>query len=479
VRLDRLLGNLQIAPAGTKGYSELHKMRNLVQHEGVLPAPEELPRWLTETEQLADALIAATFGVSLNEVGSAAAVQDEELRPLLEEAEAALEGGEPENSFDASWQALDLARRLFRQRTGLHQTAPSIGTSYQSLMRQDKDLGALLTEVRKLAEQVELSAFTAEPGEWLWFKQRQGERFRGLPPSLPDASRAFVFALSWILWFESYIARHGVDRWDRWREEQRAPSTGLPGGPHIRDVKLGNRPSASGGRVEGLRNWIFELTDVPETQPSFDWAVHAVVSEIEDSSLTNAWLDESGQLSISCPQTDDAATVRASVLELLSAAKVKLSQRATEDAEDDRVRERIIARFRSGLSDAGCPVQDLQVTMPRNKHRIEACEAQVRIVFEGEDDSGPSWLAKGFEETFERHFPEHAAPGLRPPAPYESRWNDLFVPALWASKRVGRWACDAIAFDAEKRANEAQDRQATTSSEIAALSELKRLIDAD
>src|SRR3954471_16221566 len=66
-RLSRLQAKLRITPPGTKGYGELHKVRNLVQHEGVLPRPEQLPLWLAETEQLTDSLIKATFGVGLNE----------------------------------------------------------------------------------------------------------------------------------------------------------------------------------------------------------------------------------------------------------------------------------------------------------------------------------------------------------------------------------------------------------------------------
>lgn len=55
---------------GAQGYRELHRMRNLVQHEGVLPAADQLPRWLAETESMCAHLIEACFKVSLNEVGS-------------------------------------------------------------------------------------------------------------------------------------------------------------------------------------------------------------------------------------------------------------------------------------------------------------------------------------------------------------------------------------------------------------------------
>lgn len=473
-RLNRLLAKLKITPPGTKGYGELHKVRNLVQHEGVLPQSEQLPLWLAETEQLTDSLIKATFGIGLNEAWSAKGVSDEQLRSLLEEAERAIDQGQPEESFDASWKAFELARRQFRQQTGLHDSTVHIGGGHRSIIGMDNDLKSLLTEVRSLREQVEISAFTAEPGEWLWFKQRNGEKVQGLPVTVADAGRAFAFVLSWVLWFESYIDRHGVDRWERWREEQRAPETGVPNGPHIREVSLGNQPSAPGGRTEGLRNWIFQLTDVPDTHPSFDWAIHSVVSELEGSSLSNAWLDGFGRLSITCPETDSAELVKASVEELIQAAKTKLTTRATEDAEDEALELKIMERFRVGLADTGCPVKEMRVRMPGNLHRVTLDKAEVWIDLPDPPESGRgSWFSKGLTEAFPRHFPEFA----EEQRPYESHWHDVFVPAVWDPRRVGAWILDAVAFDEERRAQERQEREEAEATEQAATSALQQLFE--
>lgn len=46
-------------------------MRNMIQHQGVLPAANQLPLWLAETEKLIDFLVDRSFGVSLTKVGSA------------------------------------------------------------------------------------------------------------------------------------------------------------------------------------------------------------------------------------------------------------------------------------------------------------------------------------------------------------------------------------------------------------------------
>jgi hypothetical protein len=472
VRLDRLIDHLKITPPGAQGYRELHRVRNLVQHEGVLPAPEQVPRWLTETEQLTDALVNASFGVDLGTVGSAAGVRDPDLRRPLEEVEIAFEQGESQRSFDLSWRVLEMARRQLRQATDLHFSSALSGGS-QALAQIDHRLGQFGSEIETLAGQVEMATFTSEPGEWLWFRQRQSEQFRGLPPSIADAGRAFVFVLSCVLEFESYIARHGIDRWERWRAEHRPPMTGLPGGPHIQSVEIGDSPSAHGGKVEGLRQWIFQLTDVPDTEPAFDWAVFTVVDELESSPITNAHLDGVGRLSISCPRDCDEKLVHSSARELIKAAKAKLAVRAIEDAEDKMAEEAILDRFQVGLEAAGCSAKSLQIQLPRAEHRIRLGVAKVFIELGGVPDDSPSWLPVGFKETFEKHFPEY---GPSENGSFRTMWADVSVPAVWDPRRVGMWALDAIAFDAAKRRNARKERESKQSAEDRALMRMEKLI---
>lgn len=472
-RLNRLLDKLKLdtSTPGVQGFLELHKMRNLVQHEGVLPAPDQVPRWLAETEKIADALVAASFGVDLSEIGSSAGVADRELQEKLGQAEKALEQGEAERSFDASWYALETARRQLRQKTGLHSGAGASG--FSGVGEANRGLGALAKGFDELADQMELSAFTPEPGEWIWFRQRQGEKFRGLSPSLADAARAFAFVLSWVLRFESYIARHGVDRWERWEEKQRAPVTGVPGGPHIHAVHEGDSPSAPDGNIKGLRNWIFELTDIPEiANPGFDWAIGAT-SRAERSVVTHAYLDPVGRLSVTCPTSADPKDVVGSVRRLIVDAKAQLMKRSEEDAHDAEVSERILAPFRSALEKHGCQVSNLLVRMPRNRHRVIAMEAMVWIELVNTTDDHGSWFAKGLKETFENHFPE--APQ---PAPFDTGWNDLAVPATWDADRVARWICDATDFDVKKCEEESASVRTAEIESDRELSEMRHLIEA-
>ena len=451
-------------------------MRNLVQHEGVLPAPDQLPRWLAETERMADSLVKASFGVGLNEVGSAAGVADEALQEQLKQAEQALEHGEAERSFDASWKALETGRRQFREKTGLHPVHGASGAP-AALRALDRSLGDLASVVNSLTDQVELSAFTAEPGEWLWFKQRQGEKFRGLPPSLADAGRAFAFVLAWVLRFESYIARHGVDRWERWEEEQRPPVTGIPGGPHIRDVREGDRPSAPGGNTEGLRNWVFELTDVPDAAaPSFDWAIQDAVPEVEGSPITHAYLNQAGRLSVTCRNSIDAEDVMASVRRLIAEAHARLAKRAEEDAVDEEVRQSILTRFQAGLEKHGCLVKDLQVQTPRNNHRVTVGDAMVWIDLVNTTDDIRSWFPVGLKEAFAKHFPEAGLQDQQA-TPYQPHGNAVVVPASWNPERVAAWICDAVAFDAKKYEEESASSREAKAENDRVLTDLKRLIE--
>ena len=59
----------------------------------------------------------------------------------------------------------------------------------------------------------------------MWFEQCYEETQRGLDPTVGEARRAFVFALSWALRMESYVSRHGPERWERWHQRRGNDST--------------------------------------------------------------------------------------------------------------------------------------------------------------------------------------------------------------------------------------------------------------
>lgn len=469
--LDAVIDVIGSTPPGKKGFLELHRARNAVQHDGILPAPAQVPLWLAEAELLIGGLIEAAFGVDLDQVHSAAGVADHDLRERLEEAERLLEAGDPGGSFRGSWEALDLARRQFRRKAELHLLEPGLGASGgRSIIGKDGGLGSLLGEVRKLSNEIEVSAFTAEPGEWLWLRQRQSETFKGLSATSADALRAFVFVLGWILRYESYISRHGVDRWQRFRESERAPVTGKPGGPHIDDVTPGGNP---GGRQRGVRSWILQLTDVPESQPSFAWGITDALRGLEGSPLTRASLDGVGRLSISFPETAGAEEVKEAVLELFSATKQILALRAVRDAEEERARGEITSRFEAGLLEVGCPVTELAVVPESGYHGpFEPGRSQVRIVLPDPGGGAPSTIGNGCRQHYARNFPDNPDGA----SDFRAGWNDVFVPVDWDPAHVGRWLIDAVAFHEDDRRAEEKARSAQQTAEEAAIEEMRGLL---
>lgn len=219
--LSRLLSDVSAKEVpGEQGFRELHAARNQAQHQGILPAPEQLPRWLDETEALITFLVERCFEIDLSTVGSASAVNDERIAAVLREAEEAVEEKRAKPAVESSWRAVQSALMLFKRHTGLGR-----GSALGPLGRRSSDFQAIKEGIASLARQNELSLFASEPGEWMWFEQCYEETQRGLDPTVGEARRAFVFALSWALRMESYVSRHGPERWERWHQRRGNDST--------------------------------------------------------------------------------------------------------------------------------------------------------------------------------------------------------------------------------------------------------------
>ena len=421
--LSRLLGDLSVHDVpGVQGFSELHDARNQAQHQGILPAADQLPRWVDETAALVAFLVQRCFGIDLTTVGSATAVKDQRLATTLGEAEEALEAGETTRTFELSWKAVQDGLTVFRHHTRLGGT-----TMRRSFGREFQDLGALEDEIASISRQLELSLFASEAGEWMWFEQRHDESNRGLEPSIGEARRGFVFALGWALRMESYVARHGPDRWERWHE-LRAPVTGLPGGPHISDVSPGK--SLPGDEAE----WVFQLTDVPDHEnPDFTWAVYAASTGSDGLPFSHAHLDPAGKLVVRTSGKVPAEEVADSTRQLIASAKQVLEVRWAEDEEEAVTREELAKPFEEALAEAGLPVKELGVR-PSDRGTgplvvwIELADVGTR---------GKSWFGKCLEECFDEHLEGHQRQKCR------MGFADVVVPADWPAKEVIAWMAQA------------------------------------
>lgn len=186
---------------GSKAVVELHRSRNNVQHHGVLPASDHLPIWLPEVERYISSLVHAVFGVSLDDVHVADAVDDPDLREKLREAELALAADDSRTSLRHSVAALDYAIRRFRE-------SRYIGDSHLGTITRFDEFRKIEQTLKRVDDFVDLAYLAVDPAEGLWLRALERRHWGADDaPSHDEARRAFAFSLSWALRWEAFKAR--------------------------------------------------------------------------------------------------------------------------------------------------------------------------------------------------------------------------------------------------------------------------------
>jgi len=474
--LRRLTEELDVVdPPGARGFRELHRMRNMVQHQGVLPAANQLPLWLAETEKLIDFLVDRSFGVSLTKVGSASGVRDEALRAALVEADAALAAGDAKASFEHSWQTLQQGRKRLRSESVTDAPAFQRRVGFQDI---DRPLESLQDGLQQVAERLEFAAFTSEPAEWLWFEQRRSESRQGPSPDEGEARRALAFVVGWVLRFDSYLARQREDRWDEWAADRRAPVTGVPGGPHIKEIKTVEPRrivrALRGSRVEvEAFEWTFQLTDIPDTgTPGFTWAITTAATELDHDDITHLYLNSGGRLCLSTSQGVPAREVLDFVHRAIDGAKAALLARAQQHEEQQRFSDATVAPFRKELVEVDVPILSVSFVQGDPARRTED---RVVIRVDRSDRGNKSWFARGLRETFDEQFSgsdeqlQQAHLGF----------DDVHVPISWRPNAVALWVQSALVFDQQRWSSERREKQEAEQVRIAALQEMQEVLAAD
>jgi hypothetical protein len=368
-------------------------------------------------------LIERCFQVDLSTVGSATAVQDARLAELLGDAEKAIEEGRTTQSFKLSWEAVRTGLTIFKRHTGLGGATP------RPLRQGFDELSSLNEQMTAISRQLELSLFASEPGEWMWFEQRHDEASRGLEPSVGEARRGFVFALGWVLRMESYVARHGPDRWERWYN-RRAPETGLPGGPHLTKEVSHGRDLPKKDGVE----WVFQLTDVPDYEnPDFGWGISAAHEESNNPLLKHIYLDRDGKLVIRTPERVDPKELVECARGLISSAKQVMERRWLEDEEEETRREALGQPFAVALAAAGLQVRELLVR-PADRG-VGPLVVWIDLADVGVN--GSSWFAKCLEECFDEYLKGYDEKEC------SREFAGALVPAEWPAERVVAWLAAA------------------------------------
>lgn len=299
----------------------------------------------------------------------------------------------------------------------------------------------------------------------MWFQQRYEDSQNGLPASVEDARRAFVFVLAWVLRVEGYIARHGPERWKQW-QELRAPKTGLPGGPHIQDAWHGRKfPN------ENAWEWGFQLTDLPDYfNPDFTWGIQAAQEASEDPLILYAYLDMAGKLFIRIPEGAAPEQVVEAAGDLVAAAKKQMADRAVADQQQLEREGALIEPFRAALEEAGCP--DSQILAKDETFRGGRKGGPPRVWIELVD-VGPhdvTRFPRFLEESFASFFPDADLGEV------SFGFGDVVVPADWQPKTVVEWLLDGKAKDENWDAARIADVEERKRYEDEALSSVRRIL---
>jgi hypothetical protein len=234
-RGDEALASLEIAEA-----KRLHDYRNLVQHDAVVPAAAEVPRWLSRAELFVRWTVTEFFGLALEEVSRSVLIRDEQARARVLLAERHASEGEYRLAMAHLRLAFDSAIRS-------RETSPSSGLTFIDSdikaavisatgtgYRRARDVGdvspgRLVEVLRKMVRRLQevddvVRALTvgADPVEAEWFLATAPEPVRGInspyweifddePRTRDDYQRGHEFVVSTLV---------------RWQELPPRPSPG-------------------------------------------------------------------------------------------------------------------------------------------------------------------------------------------------------------------------------------------------------------
>lgn len=438
------------AGAGLQGFNEVHRARNLAQHQGILPAPDQLPRWAAEIEIFVRDLISTVFGVDLQTASSALGVADPKLRELLHRAERALDEGDFRTSFDLAWEALDAARAAWRGSARGSTRLPSSGS-----FTRFNEFSQIRAAIAELNDRLEIGTFTSEISEWVWMREQHAESATRSPPTLDDARRALVFVTGWVLRFESYSARYPAERWREWREKQVAPRTGIPGdGPRILDAELEQRDANHPDKA----HWRFQLADLPTSDDDFSSAVSgaSLESEQEEPRVT-MHLGLRGQLSVAAPVDLPPEQLLSLVRGKLRRAREIVVERERQDAQFLAQAEDLAAPYREAFAAAaaqGAPFGDVVVVL-RNERHASPGATVVSVALVG-DEVGEVDYWNALSEVMQEL-------GLDPAGQGFTAFSTLNFPISWPPDRAVEWAIKgferARQRRAESKAVQAEDEQ--------------------
>jgi len=280
-----------------KGVRELHRARNNLQHHGILPDADHVPLWASEVDRFVHSLVEAAFNEDLESVTAAEAVEDDDLRMPLREAEAAIANGEFVAAVEKSKRAVDMAVQRFRSLRG-SSTFARFGhgaAQFEEFRKIDRAFDALESFV-------DIAYLATDPGEWLWLERIAPDARSLRELTAGEAHRAFSFALSWVLRFEAFAARYPKPIY---REPEEPSLDERYEMPQFSGFAMREQPGIRGELVVQLT-----LADVP---PGWLHNLHTALREIHETHdlPRRFWVSYSADaIELHVPEDTDPSSVR-------------------------------------------------------------------------------------------------------------------------------------------------------------------------
>jgi uncharacterized protein YggL (DUF469 family) len=215
---------------------QLHVARNSAQHQGTVADASYIPSWSAQAQRFVDSLVEAAFGIELRTVLVAEAIETEDVRYFLVEAEKAIEQEDADTAFAAIVTGFAAARTAWEG-----QRAEAIGqlrlqaTGLTHLTGVETD--PINLALLRFEELLVVQPFAPDIAEYHWLAARQSEFEQKIAPSLDAARRALLFVIAWVLRWEAFAAGYEARRYPPTPPPYEPPITGADH-PVIHDAEV-------------------------------------------------------------------------------------------------------------------------------------------------------------------------------------------------------------------------------------------------
>jgi hypothetical protein len=386
----------------------------------------------------------SVFGADLQEVSSALAISDAELRDMLHQASEKLDAGDATTAFELSWDALTRARSKWSG-------SPLHDLQWGAFAKWD-ELRKLSSAIKELYDRLEIGTFTSDLSEWHWLRAQHSESIHRSPPTPGDARRALVFVTSWILRWESYTARYPERRWREWPDTQLAPRTGVSGrGPRVMSAEM---LTAKYGRTDKA-HWRFELADLPVADDDYSSAVSSTSFERrDDHDGVSMSLGFRGELTVAAPADMPPTELLEAVQGALGRATGIAQEREAFAAARRRDETELAETFGAAFREAGLPFSEVSARLESQRDGNETIGlVSVNL---SERTVKPAAFERGLEAAM-NDLELAPTPGRR----FFVQGNRLTFPAAWPPDETVAWAKAGLdlAQKHETELREADDRE--------------------